>query len=255
MDRIKGELDVSNGRAPDKSRVTCHRYWMSERETRAVETLRLGFTAYCVRVMYLFFVSANLYCVLSKRLKSDLGANVVILRGNSDTDNSVMLSFGDWTLLTIVAMIRAGIAGMRVIDMGAGNGILSLVALKLPALTRREMLSFARPRSCLKLLDRYQKPHSARSVVLFSTFLNAERNVRFNSRALAPSISASTTNSSPAFLTEPFAGSCPNTAQILYGDAFDAHRFLRSEMEKGPQVSPRGPLGRNHYLPVSAKDT
>jgi len=35
---------------------------------------------------------------------------------------------------------------------------------------------------------------------LFSTFLRAERNVRFNSLALAPSISASTTNSSPAFI-------------------------------------------------------
>ena len=39
----------------------------------------------------------------------------------------------------------------------------------------------------------------------FSTFLRAERNVRFNSLVLAPSISASPRNSSPAFLTEPFA--------------------------------------------------
>src|ERR1019366_9485281 len=57
--------------------------------------------------------------------------------------------------------------------------------------------------------------HSARSVVLFSTFLKAERNVRFNSLALAPSISASTTNSSPVFVTEPFADSCPRACRIV----------------------------------------
>src|ERR1022692_818219 len=76
--------------------------------------------------------------------------------------------------------------------------------------------------NCL-LRDVVEKPlggavvgrHSAWSVVLFSAFLKAEKAVRFNSLALAPSISASTTNSSPAFLTEPFAGSCPRACWIV----------------------------------------
>src|SRR5580692_8829022 len=56
--------------------------------------------------------------------------------------------------------------------------------------------------------DAVTEVHSARSFFLFSIFLKAQRNVRFNSFALAPAILASTTNSSPAFLTEPFADSC-----------------------------------------------
>jgi len=40
--------------------------------------------------------------------------------------------------------------------------------------------------------------------------------VRFNSLALGPSISASTTNSSPAFLTEPFADSFARACRRLH---------------------------------------
>ena len=47
-------------------------------------------------------------------------------------------------------------------------------------------------------------------------FLKAERSVRFNSLALARSISASTTNSSPAFLTEPLAASCSRACRIVW---------------------------------------
>jgi len=79
--------------------------------------------------------------------------------------------------------------------------------------------------------------HSARSVVLFSTFLKAERNVRFNSLALAPSISASTTYSS-AFPTEPFAASWSRACWIVWA----SERLMRALSVGFIWVEPSSPF-------------
>lgn len=88
---------------------------------------------YFVRVGHLFFLDNLKYQNLSGELKEGLGANVILIKDLDKTElgNRSLFSF---TVATIAAMMGSDIAKRRVIDAGAGSGILSLVAAKLGAL-------------------------------------------------------------------------------------------------------------------------
>lgn len=101
------------------------------------ESWRTGAT-YMVRVGHLFFVDDFIYEALGDDLQRDLGPNAVRIghlrelgkMTESDTAGD-MADIYAW--LMIAEMLRHDFTGREAIDLGAGNGILALVAWKLGA--------------------------------------------------------------------------------------------------------------------------
>ncbi len=91
-----------------------------------------------VRVGYLLFLNENMCDELKNGaplLWNKVEGNVIKIRPFDEDDRSIFFKYGDWTVMTIRSMIdNAGIIkGRRVIDVGAGSGLLSIVAMKLGA--------------------------------------------------------------------------------------------------------------------------
>ena len=86
-----------------------------------------------VRLGYLFFIDSDKYSQLSPELKQDLGANVILVKNLSNSILTDLYGKAHYTLTTIAAMLNVDLRGKRIIDCGAGEGILSIVAKKLGA--------------------------------------------------------------------------------------------------------------------------
>ncbi len=84
-----------------------------------------------IRIGPLFFIEEDIYQGLSSDLRKDLGDNVIRL--TSVKGDIAPLMYGNYTRAVITMMLNNDFSGKRVVDAGAGNGILSLVALKLGA--------------------------------------------------------------------------------------------------------------------------
>ncbi|MBI3552323.1 MAG: 50S ribosomal protein L11 methyltransferase [Elusimicrobia bacterium] len=84
-----------------------------------------------VRVGPLFFLDESRYGLLSPALRESLGGNAVRV---ADLHGSIIASWlGDFTIAAAAVMLNNDLSGRHVIDAGAGDGMLSLVALKLGA--------------------------------------------------------------------------------------------------------------------------
>lgn len=84
-----------------------------------------------IRIGPLFIIEEDFYCRLSPVLQQDLGNNVIRLKALHQDISRLM--YGSYTLATIVMMLNSDFSGKRVVDAGAGTGILSIVAMKLGA--------------------------------------------------------------------------------------------------------------------------
>lgn len=101
-------------------------YWQQENDSYSPNV-------FCfIRIGYLFFLDETRYQELSDKLKREIGSNIIRVK---DLNKSVLadIRFGDYTNTTIAAMFRSNLAGKRMIDAGAGEGVLSLVAYRLGA--------------------------------------------------------------------------------------------------------------------------
>jgi predicted nicotinamide N-methyase len=85
-----------------------------------------------IRIGYLFFLSESDYLRLSEPLKMALGGNAILIKELYDSTID-HIGLGPYTMTAIVAMLNSDLSGKRVMDFGAADGILSLVALKLGA--------------------------------------------------------------------------------------------------------------------------
>jgi len=86
-----------------------------------------------IRLGCLFFVDAEGYAGLNPELRNRVGGNIVVV---NDLSESVLVDFsgqGCYTLATIAVMLNSDLNNMRVVDCGAGEGILSIVASRLGA--------------------------------------------------------------------------------------------------------------------------
>lgn len=87
-----------------------------------------------MRLGRFFFIDEEDYLKLSDSLKRDLGANAIKIKNlKESTLNKPRL--WHYTVATIAAMMSSDISRKHVIDCGAGDGILSLVAAKLGAVS------------------------------------------------------------------------------------------------------------------------
>ena len=86
-----------------------------------------------IRLGYLFFIDEAMYSKLSPQLKNDLGNNAIVVKNLSSNILTNFKGQAYYTLTTIAAMLNSDLSGKRIIDCGAGEGILSLVASKLGA--------------------------------------------------------------------------------------------------------------------------
>jgi hypothetical protein len=85
-----------------------------------------------IRIGYLFFLDEAEYFRLSKQLQRALSGNVILIKNLHDSSID-QRGLSPYTMSTIIAMLNTDIAGKRVIDLGSGDGILSLAAAKLGA--------------------------------------------------------------------------------------------------------------------------
>lgn len=87
-----------------------------------------------IRIGYLFFIDEDLYQSLSQPDRRALGANVIRIK-KREYVNIFTLNRGyrTYNLAMIAAMFHTDFKNKRVIDAGAGDGILSIVAHKLGA--------------------------------------------------------------------------------------------------------------------------
>ena len=94
-----------------------------------------GQKGFCfVRIGYLFFLDEKLYKKLDDGLRIALGANVILIANNQKGYMADWAS-NEFTMSTMVAIIGNDFGNKRIIDAGAGDGILSIVALKLGAIS------------------------------------------------------------------------------------------------------------------------
>ncbi|MFC1623747.1 glycoside hydrolase family 15 protein [Candidatus Omnitrophota bacterium] len=89
-----------------------------------------------IRVGFLFFLDDKSYDLLSDDLKQDLSNNVILVNKLSKSiiaTQGVNDSLGLHTIVTMLLLFETDLDGVRFVDMGAGDGMLSLVAAKLGA--------------------------------------------------------------------------------------------------------------------------
>jgi len=98
-----------------------------------VEKWGIGSDALFIRVGHLFFIEEDVYENLSGKLKKAVGANAIRVRSFDRMGKDISFTYNHYTILAIIAMINSDISGKRIIDAGAGDGILSLAALRLGA--------------------------------------------------------------------------------------------------------------------------
>lgn len=87
-----------------------------------------------IRIGYLFFIDEDLYQSLSQPDRRALGANVIRIKKREYVNIFTLnRGFRTYDLAMIAAMFHTDFKNKRVIDVGAGDGILSIVAHKLGA--------------------------------------------------------------------------------------------------------------------------
>lgn len=84
-----------------------------------------------VRVGPFFFIEEERYLLLSAKLRAALGGDALRVGG---LGRSLLAEpIGDYTLSAVLALLNSDVSGRHVIDAGAGEGLLSLVAARLGA--------------------------------------------------------------------------------------------------------------------------
>jgi len=86
-----------------------------------------------VRIGSVFILNEENYYRLSDGLRERIRSNVIVMKDLSKSDLVSIDAMKNYTVATIITMLNSDIKGKRVIDVGAGDGILSLVAARLGA--------------------------------------------------------------------------------------------------------------------------
>lgn len=111
------------------------RHYVEEMWGAPIEEARWGVEPICkfyfIRIGSLFFIEETAYSRLSQPLREVLGANVIKV---TDLDGNLGHPMMEGFIIsTIIAMMNSDFLNKRTVDLGAGDGILSLVAMKLGA--------------------------------------------------------------------------------------------------------------------------
>ena len=85
-----------------------------------------------IRVGRLIFLDREAYARLSEKSKRDLGDNLIVI-DNLSLTKLAREAIGSYTMVSIAAMLNGNLENNTWIDLGAGEGILSVVAAKLGA--------------------------------------------------------------------------------------------------------------------------
>ncbi|MFH1847836.1 MAG: glycosyltransferase [Candidatus Omnitrophota bacterium] len=130
----EGPEDISTPVLTYGSREYTWEKWSRTPKKYALKYMKvLAIHNYCfLRIGHLFFIDDDEYRKLSPGLKNAIGANAIRIK---DFKTSTLNNVRHWryTMSAIIAMLNSDITGKYVIDAGAGDGMLSLVAARLGA--------------------------------------------------------------------------------------------------------------------------
>ena len=83
-----------------------------------------------IRVGPLFFIDQTLAAALSEPLRRELGNRLILIENMED---SSLALYSHFTISAIIGMLQLDFRDKRVVDVGAGDGVLALVAARLGA--------------------------------------------------------------------------------------------------------------------------
>lgn len=94
---------------------------------------------YFWRIGHVYIMAGDYFRKLTPETQALLGANVIVVPASAGPHKDAIFQWDEFTLTTAIAMLHHSFAGVRAVDCGAGNGFLSVLALRLGAV-RAELI-------------------------------------------------------------------------------------------------------------------